>query len=300
MNGFLTRLVQRGAGLPTPFAAPARRTPVAASTSDGVPSSLSPRESAGRDSDDVPPLEVSAQAMERPADSPRSIVPTIPHTQERPHATPESRLGDLSRSDAPPVRMTSHPIQASAVTSPPDGPTLPLVGRVELQSRTSERVGPDLDSNRHDAIGARVEPTMLRRQQLAAPEIAPSSPGDSRTVPASTTAESGRHWLPASPVSVKEVTSEASVTESTAPEAIRKDSSLEVRTPVAEPASIVRLPQSPVPHGEGTEGEQVEVHIGRIEVKVAPPPLTRPSSPRRSTGFDRYRSVRRYADRNWY
>jgi hypothetical protein len=44
----------------------------------------------------------------------------------------------------------------------------------------------------------------------------------------------------------------------------------------------------------------VEVHIGRIEVKVAAPPVAPVAPAPAAPSFDRYRSVRGYADRNWY
>jgi len=105
----------------------------------------------------------------------------------------------------------------------------------------------------------------------------------------------------ASPTAFEEVAQRSNeALTSPAAEAARKESPGHLRTPAAEP-SFARppLPES-MQNDREPEGEQVEVHIGHIEVKVAPPPPVRPQPIRRITGFDRYRSVRRYAGRNWY
>lgn len=298
MNSFLTRLVQRGAGLPTALAS-TRRTSVAA---DGPPSPGSPRDSSDRAPDAGPRLEASdANPQERPVQS-ASLVPRIRAvaTQEIRHAVPDTRSEDVSRSDDLRVRMPSPATRTSAVTSSPDRARPPVGEGVEVESSTSGRVSSDPDVHRPEDAGTRGVSRAMS-QPFAGRETTAPSIGDSLAVRAPTTPEGGRDLQAASPGVVKEVKQRTDATDPTTPETNRKESSQPTRVPVTEPASIVRLPYSPLPHSESeAEGEHVEVHIGRIEVKVAPPPVQRPSSPRRSTGFDRYRSVRRYADRNWY
>ena len=56
-----------------------------------------------------------------------------------------------------------------------------------------------------------------------------------------------------------------------------------------------------VPPAEVERAHTVEVVIGRIEVRAAPPPPTAPVTPAHATpSFEAYRRIRSYADRGWY
>ena len=66
--------------------------------------------------------------------------------------------------------------------------------------------------------------------------------------------------------------------------------------PVLPPAAAASAPVAPEP-----EEPRIEVRIGRVEIKTAPPPVRpAPAPPKGPKGFREQAAVRSYRDRKWY
>jgi hypothetical protein len=52
--------------------------------------------------------------------------------------------------------------------------------------------------------------------------------------------------------------------------------------------------------GEEAETPRIEVRIGRIELRAAPPPAPQPPPAPARRGFDDYALARRYLRQRWY
>lgn len=297
MNGFLMRLVQRGAGLPTAVAPPSRRA-AAESIESGA--------SASQEVVNGGTNNVAAAGATTP-------LPTMsPNGGEARHEIPAAIGNDSGRPSevAPPKVGHFGPVKddafsrAEARTSARTAEALPIdQARTPVPTsmrRESASTGVTASGFGTEAVHEGLAPPRTARAASRRAAAAASTDG-SADENAIATPTSVSESLAAAPAALEEVTQRLNeAATSPASEAARKESLGHLRKPAAEPA-IVR-PPSPqsMQRDDESEGDQVEVHIGRIEVKVAPPPPVRPQPVRRSTGFDRYRSVRRYAGRNWY
>jgi hypothetical protein len=220
------------------------------------------------------------------------------HSSRQSEAAPQTlRHVDSVRDDAF-SRAQARTRARTPEALPIDKPGTPVPPSTRLESANAGVTASGLST---EAVNEDLAPPRAAHADSHPRAAAASSTDSSSDLNAIATQTIVGQSLAPSPTAFEEITQRLNeAPTSPAPEAVRTEPPGHLRKPVAE-STIVRPPSRGSMHDDDeSEGEQVEVHIGRIEVKVVPPPPLRPQPVRRSTGFDRYRSVRRYAGRNWY
>jgi hypothetical protein len=297
MDGFLTRLAQRAAGLPTSL-----------------------------------PVWPSGPVAQRAADSLVSFAPLIDRDTPNAASSAPPMAGGITGPTTAPRHAPSTPRPTTVGVSPAPKPGMPDQPPAVVHPAGTAKTDAERDrAPRVLAMGevpqrldGREEP-LLTTPLLSVPKK-PGAPsrmiGDNgprpRGVP-HTRPERANETLQATPRRSSAILS----TSQTVPD---RSQGNRVVVEGAEPiAPIQATPEAPEPRSPGRPapllpratatppttvretspaqleepGPAVEVHIGRIEVKVEPPPAQSAPAPR-VTGFDAYGSIRTYADRNWY
>ena len=296
MDGFLIRLAQRAAGMPTSLpvwpSGPAAQ-PVVDSLVPSAP--LSDRD-IPIEALSVPPvtgITGSATAPRHSLDAPRPNTGGVspapkPSAPDQPLAgdhRPRTANTDGARGRSPPV------VIAGEVPQRLDGLEVPPLTNLPFSVPTEPKApsGTIGDNGPHPRGAPHTKPERVGKTRHVTPRKSSPSIAESRTV---------SHRFSGNSVTVEGADSIAPI--QTAAGA-RETRSLARPTPLLPRATAMppAANREPIRAQAEEEGTVVEVHIGRIEVKVEPPPA-QPAPAPRITGFDAYRGIRTYVDRNWY
>jgi hypothetical protein len=295
MSGFLDRIVQRGAGIlaNTP-AVP--RMPAAALASH----SLSPAGSAAQ-AGSATPAESATAAQAPTGFTPRAIAPAGAERRAARAAVAGARV------HAAPVAIETNAAAIPAPSVPPHAGKATAAARGAAVDRDS-RLRQELRSDAQ-VVTAQREPAVAQTELRAEPPRPLDQVAVPALMPSPASAEPASDWS-RRPVDLSVAGPEARQAAGPAIDVVeparpRTRSPADTPIPRAQPVppapADARSQHQSQSTAEGSRPGDVEIHIGRIEVKVAaasPPP---PSAPARTApDFRRYRSVRNCTDRGWY
>ena len=240
----------------------------------------------------LPPL-VAPRRMDLPADLPvpdgeedqEGLSPAVSAPPE-----PERRSPETSVSPAPPVPAKAAEAPRTALV-PPEAPLLALAPPREqaIQTPASPRPAPEPPPEPAAPFSPqqddrpREAPEMVR--VIAAPP--PSPP------PFTISSETPEERITAPPV---QPPLPAPAPPPAKPAVVEPVLLAPISPPPETPAALHALDEARPP-----EEPRIEVRIGRIEIRQAPPPpLPAPAPRREPRGFQEHSLARRYLDRRWY
>ncbi|HVT16394.1 MAG TPA: hypothetical protein VHQ90_09485 [Thermoanaerobaculia bacterium] len=287
MSSYLANLARRGAGLTLELAprgreAPRLPGPPRESAGGGDPALLPPGDTATAVAPEPArtlsaPMLLPAAPAPRPLPSPPVSPPAraTEATGERAASAAglEARGGEAM--EAPPA-----PLKPRRAERPPAGE---LGGLAPLAAETARGEGA-------------LAPLASFQGSLEVAGSAPGRPSPPPPLPAPTHSLPGRgetlgaphDAVAASPHPIDRVPGKAT--------AVVEPRPRKADLPLPRPA-----PAAATPPTAETEEPRIEVRIGRIELRTAPPPTPAPARPEAARrGFEEYAAARRYLDRRWY
>lgn len=275
MSGFLTNLLRRGAGLP-PLVAPRRMDlPADLPVPEGeeewaAPDVLSPADPAMPE----PERRRSPEAADSPAPAPQAPVKAAEAAAEAMRTAPVPSVPPpvlaQAAQTAPREQAARAPVLPKPAPEQPPEPAVPPPLRQDQLREAQETI--------RVLASPRVNPPLLpvpietRIERIAAPpEEQPLSlpaPAPPAATPKAAPPAAAEPPLPLAPIA----------------------------PPPETPAALHALDEAQPP-----EEPRIEVRIGRIEIRQAPPPPPPAPAPRREPrGFPEHSLARRYLDRRWY